>query len=1188
MNIGPLLANGGTIATNSPGPQANSPIDSPTPILTDALLGNDTYNSGSVAIDTGNNSLVSSSDSFDERGAGYERVFNSTVDVGAFEFEIPSIVSFNPSSPSSIGEGQPSFGLTISGVDFDLGNTTVTVMGASSATWAPSGPTQLPVLSDILSPTDPSASTVTVNVPVVFREQDGPLTFIISVPDGSGIPGHVLTATDTFGITPPTSLSISYGGGSVSYVAGATVSLSPTFNGDPNVQPWTITSGQLPGGLSMDSITGIISGTILDSDSFGNYPLTITATDDGFSDNTITLNLMVIGPSITSLNPPQLPEGNGAFNLIINGSDFDNVPAQTAATVTVSSTAAGSASTTTWETNPSTLTIVPGSLTNTSLMVIVPATILEQDGPLIITVTVPDGSGIQGHDLTATDTFTIDKPMPKVLSYTTGSATINDGGSTSNLAGTTVDVLPITGTDPNLISWSATGLPAGLNINTVPGTANSGMISGTILDSDSFGSYPVVVTAIDDGTTDSIAFTWNVIGPQISLPASVGLSPSSVQEGSNAFALTISGSGLENNGTATVTVYGSASTTTWAPTTFLAPYNISSTQLTVNVPANILEQDGPIPFTVSVPDGSGVAGHTLTSNSMALTITPHTFSFSYASQNTLEGRPVTPVVSNEQDPNVQGWTASNLPNGLTINSTTGAITGTTALGSVGTYTVTVGAVDDGVSESTTFNWKVTGPTLTMISPSTEPENSGPFTMTLSGSDFLNNGGVPTVSISGTLLTPISLSSDTIMTVNVPNSLLQQDGPLFVSVSVPDGSGVPGNTLTSGSVSFAITPPPSLTFTYAPQTNTQGTTVSVSSSNTDPNVGNWQASNLPPGLNINNVTGDVFGTIQPGAAGTYSVVVTAFDDGTMGSDTFSWVITPPNKPPTFSVPNPTEAATVDGGPSNAISYSVSNFATSITAGPANQNSETVHFNVIGDSNPSLFTSGTGQPTITVIGSTYPESGTLSFQTVAGASGTASITVTLQNSGGTAAGGNDTSTPFTFVINVTPIDQPPSFTGGPDQTATIDDGTAPVSYSVPWATNIAAGPSAESWQTVSFTVVTRTSPTSLFSVHRRHDRGGRQRDADIPDGAVRQRHRHGHGGGDGQRRYRQWRQQHLRHVHVHHQCDASQPGAELHGRAESDRPGKRRTSHRERRGLGDEHLDWPGYGVGPDGQLHRHHQ
>ena len=120
------------------------------------------------------------------------------------------------------------------------------------------------------------------------------------------------------------------------------------------------------------------------------------------------------------------------------------------------------------------------------------------------------------------------------------------------------------------------------------------------------------------------------------------------------------------------------------------------------------------------------------------------------------------------------------------------------------------------------------------------------------------------------------------------------------------------------------------------------------------------------------------------------------------------MTPVNQPPSFTLAS-SAPLTVDSG-SSAITYNVPNFATNITSGPANQPPEAVNF-IVSNTNPSLFTV---QPAIS-------PNGTLSFQTAATANGSTLVTVQLHNSGGTANGGQDTSAPQTFTINVVPTSQ-----------------------------------------------------------------------------------------------------------------------------------------------------------------------
>src|ERR671935_79200 len=58
------------------------------------------------------------------------------------------------------------------------------------------------------------------------------------------------------------------------------------------------------------------------------------------------------------------------------------------------------------------------------------------------------------------------------------------------------------------------------------------------------------------------------------------------------------------------------------------------------------------------------------------------------------------------------------------------------------------------------------------------------------------------------------------------------------------------------------------------------------------------------------------------------------------------------------------------------------------------------------------------------------GTLTFTPADNANGTATVTVTAHDDGGTANGGNDTSAPQTFTLAVDPVKDPPSFAEGPD--------------------------------------------------------------------------------------------------------------------------------------------------------------
>ena len=144
-------------------------------------------------------------------------------------------------------------------------------------------------------------------------------------------------------------------------------------------------------------------------------------------------------------------------------------------------------------------------------------------------------------------------------------------------------------------------------------------------------------------------------------------------------------------------------------------------------------------------------------------------------------------------------------------------------------------------------------------------------------------------------------------------------------------------------------------------------------------------------------------------------------------------------------------------------SVTNWATGISPGPG-EAGQTLTFVISNNTNPSLFSAG---PAIS-------SSGTLTFTPAANAFGSADVSVSLKDNGGTANGGQDTSAVQTFTITVNSVNDAPSFTKGADQTIAEDSG----GLNVPnWATNISTGPANE-FQNAFFVVTNNTNP-SLFT-------------------------------------------------------------------------------------------------------------
>jgi YD repeat-containing protein len=167
----------------------------------------------------------------------------------------------------------------------------------------------------------------------------------------------------------------------------------------------------------------------------------------------------------------------------------------------------------------------------------------------------------------------------------------------------------------------------------------------------------------------------------------------------------------------------------------------------------------------------------------------------------------------------------------------------------------------------------------------------------------------------------------------------------------------------------------------------------------------------------------------GADLTYTPATNYCNDG-VTTDDFTYTLAPGdstatvrvtvtcvNDPPSF-VKGPDQVVDEDAG-----AQTVQNWATTISAGPANESAQTVSFTVSHDNSP-LFSA---PPSLDA-------NGTLTYTPSPNAYGTATVTVQLTDDGGTAHGGNNTSDSQTFFITVNPVDDPPVAL---DDTATVTE-------------------------------------------------------------------------------------------------------------------------------------------------------
>ncbi len=419
--------------------------------------------------------------------------------------------------------------------------------------------------------------------------------------------------------SPPVIFESSLPNGAVNVPYSATVHVTRGTGTSPFT--WSITSGSLPAGLSLNSGTGTISGT---PTTIVNATFTLQVTDAKSLTGTRSLSINIRGA--VSITPPSLPGGQVTIPYSANLS------------------ATGGVLPYTWSVSSGTL---PAGLTLTG----------NPDNTATISGT---------PTLLGTSTFTV-----QVADAETPPATGNSGSLSISIEG----FVTITNTslpdgnvaifyDTQLIAtgglapytWSLTSgtLPPGLSL-----TATTGVISGTPTTT---GSYPITVQVADSESTPATAtgmFTIT-INPTPPLQVTTSSLPAGTQ-----------GVHYSNSLAAT----GGVPPYSWSLTSGPLPQGmtLSGTGVISGTPTG---SSGSFPITAQVTDTlrntASSSGLTLIINSGPLVIT--TVSLPAGTQSV----PYSATMSAAGGTPPYTWSLrfGTLPNGLTLNPSTGVISGT--------------------------------------------------------------------------------------------------------------------------------------------------------------------------------------------------------------------------------------------------------------------------------------------------------------------------------------------------------------------------------------------------------------------------------------------------------------------------------------------------------------------------------
>ena len=660
---------------------------------------------------------------------------------------------------------------------------------------------------------------------------------------------------------------------------GDTVSLDISTNfSDADGNALSFSATGLPTGLTLDSTTGLISGTLDNSASqSGPYIVVVTANDGNGASVADTFLWTVTNPGPTATdNAGEVTEdtqlttvGNVISDDDGNGTDADpDLDNLTVNAVTVNGTHG------TLQVNPD------GTYTYT----------LDNNDPAVqgldigetltesFSYTVSDGEGgVASANIVITINGTNDAPIPSAVPNQVDQDTDVVSLQTSNF---------FSDVDDTNLAYSVTGLPTGLSID--PAT---GEISGTLDSSASQGGpnadgiYTVFVTAEDDNGEFAVnSFTWTVTNPgPIAVDDNFATNEDTPLNGS----VDVNDSDPDGD----TLVYQQLSNATNGSVTF------NNGAFTYTPVADFHGTDS---FTYEVIDADGaVATATVTINVNSVNDLPTVNSIT--DQTDQDGDSVLLNLStNFSDPEGEPltFTSTNLPPGLSIDPNTGVVSGTidTSASQGGPYNVTVTAEDpSGGTVTDTFTWTVTNPGPIAVNDSFSTNEDTPFSDSVAGNDSDPDGDVLTFS----LVTP---AVNGMVTLDPDGSFDYSpvagfNGLDSFEYQITDADGA--TAIATAFVNIGAVNDLPVVTALADQVDLDGQPVSVDAgsnfSDPDGDSLTFSATGLPPGLSIDSASGVISGTLDTSASqgGPYTVVVTGNDgNGGFVSDTFTWTVTNP--------------------------------------------------------------------------------------------------------------------------------------------------------------------------------------------------------------------------------------------------------------------------------------------------------
>ncbi len=521
-------------------------------------------------------------------------------------------------------------------------------------------------------------------------------------------------------------------------------------------------------------------------------------------------------------------------------------------------------------------------------------------GSAIISGTISsnaDQGGPYSVTITATDTTTLTQGGQsftwKIIQPT---LTLTQPKDQTNCDGDTVS-LPVAASEnaSHTLTYSESGLPMGLSIN-----QSTGVISGTVGSNDELQGYSVTVTATDGAASlvASKTFNWTLVP----IEAVLSNPGDQLNYDGDAVNLTI----------VAETSYASAGIFTFGATNLPGGLGLGSTTgVILGTIGTTADTESPYAATVSVTDSTS---HLSASEAFNWNVSPISVTlYNPGSQTNCIGDSVSFALPRSDTANYAlAFTATDLPDGLTIDRDTGEISGeiATDCSTSVPYSVTVNATDaNGFSATQTFTWTIAS--ITILNPGDQYNFDGDsvdLALQIEKSSASND--TLTYSETGSLPPGLALNAGSGVISGTISSGADTASPYSVAVTVTDQT---AGTSASQTISWYVSSDTATVSLANPGNKSredgQAVTIPLTGFDSLGNALTYSATGLPTGLSV--VGDEITGTLASNAdeRSPYTITAAASDSNVNASQTFTLSVTPAT--PSICLTNSGEQDYTDG-------------------------------------------------------------------------------------------------------------------------------------------------------------------------------------------------------------------------------------------------------------------------------------